>query len=188
MQDENTGQRDSPSDGKKSFPTNAKIAIAVAVVIIIILIVVVIYLLLKKDVDSIDEETVPYSGVVLPDNVDEVADAMKEQEITPIGYYEVRMNTEWTFPDGNTPSSNAYVANKESNQYPVYFTIELADDSERNIYTSPLLTVGSELKEIQLDEPLEKGSYDCVLIYHLMDEDDNEQSRVSVKVSITVEN
>ncbi len=190
MSNETTGERNTD----KTF-VKPKMWILVVIsgfiVVTAILVGVIVYLLQGKGETAGEaEQERPYDSVVTPDNVDEVVSDMErtEEELIPIGYYEVNMNTEWTFSDGKSASSNAYVGNAESNQSPVYFTIAPADDSEHIIYTSPLLLVGSHIDEIQLDEQLEKGTYDCVLTYHLMDEEDNEISTVSVSVNITIEN
>lgn len=166
----------------------------IAILVVAVLVGVIVYLLQEKtDGDTNPGESQqekPYIGVVTPDNVDDVVTEMKGEqwEQTPIGYYEVNMTTEWSFPDSKSVSSDAYVANAKSNQNPVYFTVTPATDSNRIIYTSPLLLVGSELNQIKLDEQLDAGKYDCVLTYHLMDSNDNEVSTVSVSVSITIEN
>ena len=68
----------------------------------------------------------------------------------------------------------------------VYFDVVLAEDEEHVIYSSPVIPRGGRLEEIALDEVLEAGTYDCVMIYHLIDEEQNTIStlRVAVKVII----
>jgi hypothetical protein len=44
------------------------------------------------------------------------------------------------------------------------------------------------MDNIQLDTPLDAGTYDCVMIYHLVDEDQNTVSELRVGLTITVEN
>ena len=66
--------------------------IIVAVIIIGILIGIILYLLPRP-------EAKPYNNVVTPDNVDEVISQMEEEAKTPVGSYEVSMNTDWVFPD-----------------------------------------------------------------------------------------
>ncbi len=166
----------------------------IAILVVAVLVGVIVYLLQDRADGNTNpgesQQDKPYTGVVTPDNVEDVVTEMQGEqwEHTPIGYYEVNMSTEWSFPDGKSESSDAYVANAKSNQNPVYFTVAPATDSNRIIYTSPLLLVGSELNQIKLDEQLDAGEYDCVLTYHLMDSNDNEVSTVSVSVSITIEN
>jgi hypothetical protein len=124
--------------------------------------------------------------VVTPDNVEEVIAELDQAEITPVGSYEVVMNTDWVFPDSSSASSNAYVENSVENQNTVYFTIMLAN-ATTPIYESPLIPVGSHMEDINLDTELDAGTYDAVMTYHMMDDDNNETSSVSVSMTITIE-
>ena len=124
--------------------------------------------------------------VVTPENIEEVISEMKEEERTPMGSYEVYMTTDWTFSDGSSASKDAYVKNVVANKNTVYFTIALENGEQ--VYKSPYIPVGSSLNNITLDTPLEKGFYKAVLTYHLVDTSNEEISRVSVSVDITIEN
>lgn len=171
--------RISPNDGKKS---STKVVIIIAVVIILILIGVILYLLLRRGTDS------DYNMVVTPDNVEEIMSLMSDEQRTPIGSYQVTMNTSWVFPDGQSASTNAQVENSVYNQNTVYFTIALASDEDTDIYRSPYLMVGSHLDNIKLDTVLDAGTYDSVLTYHLVDDDYEEVSTVSVALTLTIDN
>jgi hypothetical protein len=59
-------------------------------------------------------------------------------------------------------------------------------DTEENIYSSPVLPIGSHLEDITLDKELEDGTYDCVMTYTLVDEDQNPLSSVRVSLTIVV--
>lgn len=154
--------------------------IAIAVIIIGVLIGIIVYLLPR-------EEVKPYNNVVTPDNVDEIISQMEEEAKTPVGSYEVSMNTDWVFPDDNSASANAYVENAVTNQNTVYFTIALANDPEKDIFKSPYLEVGSHLTDIKLDSAPSQGIHDAVITYHLVDEEFNELSSVSMYMTITIE-
>ena len=97
------------------------------------------------------------------------------------------MNMDWEFPDGNSASTNAYVENSVYNQNTVYFTIELNSNPGVEIFKSPYIPVGSHMENIKLTNPLEAGKHDAVLTYHLVDEDMEELSSVSVALTLTVE-
>lgn len=155
--------------------------IIVAIVIICTLIGIIVYLLTH-------EEEKPYNNVVTPDNVDEIVSQMEESEKTPVGSYEVSMNTNWLFPDGDSPSTNAFVENVANNQNTVYFTIALTENKDEDIYKSPYLMIGSHLNDIKLDTSLSKGLHDAIITYHLVDEDLNDLSSVSMYMTITIEN
>lgn len=154
--------------------------IIIAVIIIGVLIGIIIYLLPHP-------EAKPYNNVVTPDNVDDVISQMEEDAKTPVGSYEVSMNTDWVFPDANSASTNAFVENAVTNQNTVYFTIALADDPETDIFKSPYLEVGSHLNDIKLDTVPSQGIHDAVITYHLVDEEFNELSSVSMYMTITIE-
>ncbi|MDR1320073.1 MAG: hypothetical protein LBK56_01420 [Gracilibacteraceae bacterium] len=116
-------------------------------------------------------------------------DAIRQAQSEPVqdGYYASRMNVEWSFPDGTQPSPDAYVANSESNTRTVYFTV-LLDETDELIYTSPDIPVGSQLTGFALDKALPKGEYPAVAVYHLLDDDGNELSTVSVTVKLYIIN
>ena len=166
------------SNGKKSYV----FLFIIAAIIICALIGVIVYLLSQK------EEKKKVNNIVTPDNVEEVISQLKEDERTPVGSYEVSMNTEWVFPDGNSASSNAYVENSVANQNVVYFTIALTDNAEKEIYHSPYLAIGSSLTDIKLDTVLSKGNYDAIITYYLVDDDFNDLSSVSMYMKLFIEN
>lgn len=159
-----------------------KIAIAVGVVVIIALLGVVIFLLVGRGKEEPEKRNV----VVTKDNVDEVVEEMDNQEYIEPGYYEASMNTTWTFATGSDVSEDAYVANVEGNTNDVYFDVVLAEDEDQVIYKSPVLPRGSELENIALDTPLDAGTYNCVCIYHLIDEEQKTVSTVRVGITIVV--
>ena len=157
-----------------------KIAIAVGVVVIIALLGVIIFLIVGRDKEEPEKRNV----VVTQDNVDEVVEEMAEAPTVETGYYEASMNTTWTFATGSDVSEDAYVANVEGNTNDVYFDVVLAEDENQVLYKSPVLPRGSELENIALDTPLDAGTYNCVCIYHLID--DNQKTLSTVRVGITI--
>lgn len=165
----------------KRKDNNKKIIIA-GTVIIIILLAVLVFLLLR---DSKDE---PKRNVVVnQDNVEEVTDEMVNQKYVEPGYYNVTMPMEWHFKTGDGVSEDAFVRNVEENTNDVYFDVFLADDESKSILESPVIPRGSEMDNIALDKALEKGTHDCVMVYHLIDEDQNTLSTLRVGFKITVE-
>lgn len=159
-----------------------KIAFAVCLVVIVALLGVVIFLLFRgKD----EEEPKRRNVVVNEDNVDEVLESLAEEGYVPPGYYEVTMNSTWNFESGDAPSTNAYVENAQTNTNPVYFDV-VREDTGETVYESPILPVGSHLDEIVLDTALEAGTYDCILTYHLLDEEEQDISTLQLTVQIVV--
>ena len=170
----------SPSVGKRSGST--KVLVIIFGIIIVVLAGVVVWLLSGK-------ESKVYNTVVTPDNIEEIVAQLGEDDFTPMGSYEVIMNTDWTFEDGYSPSFDAYVKNAETNQSTVYFTIALANDPDTDIYESPLIPVGSYMEDISLEGAIkDAGVYNAILTYHLVDEDNEEISTVSVNITITIKN
>ena len=169
------------SDTNSKGSNGLKIAIAVGVVVIVALLGVIIFLLVGR---GKAEEPEKRNVVVTQDNVDEVVEEMAEAPTVEVGYYEASMNTTWTFATGSDVSEDALVANVEGNTNDVYFDVVLAEDEEKVIYKSPVIPRGGELKNIALDTPLDAGTYPCVCIYHLIDE--NQKTLSTVRVGITV--
>ena len=159
----------------------------VAIVIIGILAGIIVYLLTKEqkgDVDATKEAK--RNVVVTPDNVDEVLADMQNAEVVPPGYYTVTMNYEWRFPTGDAVSENAYVENSVTNTNDVYFDLFLKEDVEHPIYESPVIPRGGSLGQIALDENLKAGTYECVLVYHMVDEDQNTVDTLRVALTVIV--
>lgn len=170
----------SPAKSKNSTTTYI---VMVAGAIILILGGVVLYQVFRNADDA-----GAYNTVVTPENVEQIVAELDERDYTPIGSFEVSMPTIWTFPDGLSPSSDAFVDNVANNRNTVYFTVALASAPDDVIYESPFITVGSRLEEIQLDLILESGTYDAIMTYVLVDEEMQDSSTVSVSITLVVEN
>lgn len=180
MSVEKANEQINSSNSTPGGKSNTKIVVIIAsVVLICVIIGVILFMVLGKD-------STEFNTVVTPDNVEEAIKQLKEEDFTPVGSYEVVMNTEWTFPDSASASTDAYVENCVNNQNTVFFTIAM-DGKEDAIYTSPDLEVGSHLENIKLDEKLDAGVHDAVLTYHLVDDNHEEISHVSVSITLTIE-
>lgn len=156
-----------------------KIVLAICVVVIAVL-CVIIYLLLHKEDDKTKRNV-----VVNEDNVGQVLSEIGER--VPAGSYQVTMNSTWHFKSADASSEDAYVENSNANQNPVYFAITRSD-TEELIFESPIIPVGSHLDNITLDSELSAGTYDCVLTYHLLDDEEETISTVRVGLTIVIEN
>lgn len=156
-----------------------------AVVVIVFLVGIIIFLLLSRKEEPEEEKR---NVVVTPENVESVLEEIEEaQKTVAPGYYTVTMNTIWHFATGGEPSYDAVVENVEKNTNDVYFDIVLESDEERVVYKSPVIPRGSRLEEITLGEALKAGVYNCVVIYHLIDEEQNTLSTLRVALEIVIE-
>lgn len=160
--------------------------IGISVVIVIAALVgVIVYLVLAQGGEQRDTEK--RNQVITPDNVNEILSDMENSQSVEPGYYTVRMSNDWHFATGDSVSSDAYVENVVENTNDVYFDIVRADNEDEVIYKSPVIPRGSALENIALDIDLESGTYDCVMIYHLVDEEQNTISTLRVTQKIIVE-
>jgi hypothetical protein len=98
------------------------------------------------------------------------------------------MTTTWNFSTGDAVSEDAYVANAAENTNDVYFDVVLEEDENQVIYKSPIIPRGGQLDGIKLDTKLSKGEHNTVLIYHLVDGEQNTVSTLRVGVKIIVAN
>lgn len=161
------------------------VGVAVAVVVVAALVGVIIYLLLSRDAEPEEERR---NVVITPKNVESVLDDIfEEKESVAPGYYTVTMNTTWRFATGDAVSYDAVVENVAQNTNDIYFDIVMEGDEERVLYKSPIIPLGGRLTDIALDEVLDAGTYDCVVIYHLIDEDQNTLSTLRVTLNIIIE-
>lgn len=160
----------------------------VVVVVIAILVGVIVYLLTKPADQPIADDNRSVDGVratvLTEENYEEVMSQVNEP-VTD-GYYNCQMNVEWNFASATDPSYNAYVANSTINTRTVYFDVNLEENGTL-VYSSPYIPVGAELKEFALTEELPAGDYPAIVTYHLVDDDHEELSTVSVSVTIHIE-
>lgn len=156
-----------------------KIIIFAFVVLCAALAVCVVLLLQKAKPKEIDR------GFVDESNKDTVMEDMGEKVAE--GMFECKMTTSWVFEDGKSESPNAYVANVENNLHTIYFDV-YDKTTEEVLYSSPMIPVGSELTNIKLDKELQKGEYNAVVRYTLVDEDNEEVSTVGFDITISVNN
>ena len=156
-----------------------KMIIIAFVVLCAALVVCVVLLLQKTKPKELDRGFGDESNkdTVMEDMGDKVAEGM----------FECKMTTSWVFEDGKSESPNAYVANVENNLHTIYFDV-YEKATEELLYSSPMLPVGTELDNIKLEKELQKGEYDAVVMYTLVDEDNEEVSTVGFDITISVNN
>jgi hypothetical protein len=159
-----------------------KIIVAVVGVAAVVAISAAAYFALNKPEEKNTKET------ITAENVEERVDEIFESEPSAApAYYTVTQSPRWTFPNGKAESTDVYVENVTDNETPVYFDL-IVDETGETVYSSPILELGAKLESFKLDTPLDKGEYECTVLYHLVDEDQNELTTVNVGVTVVVEN
>lgn len=169
-------------DSKKNKKPSPAVIICIILLIVVAGLVLVLINFLGREPE---EEDISGRGTLATE--DNVEDLIAEMEQNTDAAYTVSMNIDWNFEDGTSPSSNAYVENDISNSRTVYFNLMLADTSEV-IYSSPFIPLGSTLTDFALDKDLAAGDYPAIVEYHLVDDDHNEISTVSVTVTLHILN
>ncbi len=154
--------------------------------VIIVLLSAVVVLLLGRDGSGAEEEVPKRNVVINQNNVDDVLKELVPEKYVMPGNYQATMNSTWHFPDGSSPSTDAYVENVVTNTNDVYFDVMLAD-TEEVILESPIIPRGSYMRDITLDKDLAPGTYDCVLVYHLVDESQKTLGTVRMTLTVIVE-
>lgn len=167
---------------KRKEGKSKTVGIVILVIVILALVGVILYLLMSRE-----PEEERRNVVITPDNVEEVIAQMEDEEFVEPGYYTVTMSYDWHFATGDAVSADAYVENMAENTNAVYLDLFLSSDEENAIYKSPVIPVGSNLRDIVLDTALDAGTYDCVAVYHLVDDDQNTVSTLRVTVTVIVE-
>ncbi len=186
--EESSGRKNTrEKGGKKSI---LGVCILSAALLVAICVIGVLIYRMNHD-QKLTPDTPPSNarGVVISqENADEIADEMSTRTPTAPGYYTVAMTSGWHFENSGAVSKDAYVKNKEENSHNVYFDLFLADDRTDPIYMSPVISLGAELNEVKLSRDLPKGEYDCVMVYHLVDEDQNTVDTLEVTQRVIIEN
>ena len=101
------------------------------------------------------------------------------------------MNTDWTFPDGTSETTNAVLGNSPNNKKPIRCEV-LLEETDELVFSTGVLPVGAELPAFKLDVDLDAGTYDAVCMVYLLDEAEDgtyiDYSSAGFHVTITVEN
>lgn len=155
------------------------IAIVIAILIVGVAICVILLRQQNENMPSGAENEQAYT------NVTAISEKQEEVEKVSPGHYELNMNMIWNFPDGDSASTDAFVANNPNNRTDVYFVVTLADTGEE-VYTSDIIPLGYQLDEVKLDKHLDKGTYQAVCQYHLVDDAGETLDTLSVTLTLNI--
>lgn len=164
--------------GEEQKKSKKKKIIIIICILLVIIAAVAVFLWLRRPKNVLTEE-----------NYKQIMEDMDNQ--VQEGYFETYMNTDWTFPDGTSETTDAILGNSPNNKKPIRCEVMLAD-TEEIIYTTGVLPVGAELPPFKLDVDLDAGTYDAVCMVYLLDEEDDgsysDYSNAGFNVTITVQN
>lgn len=164
----------SPEELKKK---KRKKIIIIVCILLIMIVAVLIYLLTRPN----DAMTEGNYKQIMEDMGNEVEE----------GYFETYMNTEWTFPDGTSETTNAILGNSPNNKKPIRCEIKLIDTDEV-VFKTDVIPVGAELPPFKLDTDLDAGTYNAVCQVYLLNEEKDgsytDYSNAGFNVTIVVEN
>ncbi len=187
-------ERQNENSAKTSGRTSPIIIACVVLVVLVIVLIGVVLVMLNREPEATAEsvpsrETIDTgrATLVTEDNVQDILAEIEEEEKNGDEAYTASMNVDWYFEDGASPSRNAYVENFQTNSRTVYFDLLLADTMEL-VYSSPYIPVGAVLEGFTLEKDLDAGDYNAIVEYHLVDEEEQEVSTVSVSVTLHILN
>ena len=185
------------SNQESSAKGKGRWAIIAVIVVLVLALGICIFLLISRSgegepqtSDAVPEapetsQTVLDRGFVDESNMDNIMSDMSEK--VEDGMFECMMSSTWIFEDATSESSNSYVANVESNRHALYFDV-YEEQTNDLLYSSPILPVGSEIRNIKLDKELPVGDYDAVVMYTLVNEAYEEVSTVGFNITISIKN
>jgi type II secretory pathway pseudopilin PulG len=189
-----TANKEAASEKEKKKSSNGLIIVVIVLLVIILLVLVgVVAFLLGRDKgrseESENRRQVQSSVRTIQDENDAANVVQQMKEEVAEGYFECKMSMAWTFPDGESESPDAYIANSENNSHPIIFDIYLTD-TEELLYSSPVLPVGSDIKNLKLDKALPAGTYNATVMYSLIEDETSQKviSSAGFIVTITVLN
>ena len=178
------------SNGESPARKGGKWIIAAVIIVLAAALITCIVLLVSRSKEAqtnddgpIASQSVLDRGFVNESNVDDIMSEMSEK--VEDGMFECMMSTTWTFEDAASASPNSYVANVENNRHALYFDV-YEDQTGELLYSSPILPVGSEIRDIKLDKELSAGDYDALVMYTLVNEAYEEVSTVGFRIKISV--
>jgi len=131
----------------------------------------------------IDSRGTPRGVLVTPDNIDELL--AQQRERVGDGQYRTRMTTTWSFDKWDSPSSDAFVENSLVNTRAVYFNLVLKETNEL-VCSSPFMPVGSKYEKFALDKAVPAGEHSAIVTYHLVDDNYEDITTVSVAVLLRI--
>lgn len=166
---------------KQGLQTKHIILILGTVLIVAAAVVTVILLTREKAPEA---QAISDFAVINQDNLAGIEEDIREK--VEKGMFATHMNTMWTFPDGSSPSDDAVMGNSAANIYPFWFDVTVDGET---LFTSDLLPVGAQIKDIVLNKDLDAGEYAAVVSIHMVDDTNNNapvESNMGFNVTLVI--
>ncbi|MDR1674285.1 MAG: hypothetical protein LBR54_02405 [Oscillospiraceae bacterium] len=128
-------------------------------------------------------------SVLTEENYEKVLEELNTP--SPDKQYRVNMSSKFEFETWDTPSSTAFVRNREENSRTVCIDLYLTDeDGELTelVYSSPYIPLGETLRNFALDSEVPAGQHKVMVVFTLVDDDFNKVTTLSVGTTLLIEN
>lgn len=184
-------RNEAETEGKKKNKTVIIMA-AIFAMVVVALIGIIIYLLNRGDDvqnDNVQGDNMrremagSVRTVIDEDSANDIMDQMRKEVAE--GMFECQMSMTWTFADGKAESQDAYVANSTNNTHPICFDVYMRD-TEELLYLSPVLPVGTDLRNIKLEKELPAGNYQAIVMYKLLKDVDSQEEISNAGFVVTI--
>ncbi len=174
---------------KKEKKKTALVVGGVLFVLILIAVIVVLVILLTRKETPEGQAGDVRTYVMDEGNYQQIMEDMTDQ--VQEGYFETYMTTDWTFPDGNSESTDAMLGNSPNNTKPIRCELLLNETGEK-LFETNVLPVGALVSPIKLNRNLDAGTYDATCMIYLMNEKEDgtfeDYSSAGFRVTLIIEN
>lgn len=178
------------ADNAPKKPVN-KLIIAIISAVVVVAIVVVVFIMINgKEDDKKEEETskkvIGYEANVVA-NEDDDLQSLVDDMIQKAQEGSISLEFKNTAYSSDGEKFSCYIANSIKNNYDMFLTLYKDVTYENEMYLSGLIPVGSAIEGFTVDEKLEKGEYDMVLVVtQVKDDHETLHNQVSVALKLIV--
>ena len=152
--------------------------IIVTFVVVFLIISVICVIFIKKNKN---EETTKSSNTVTSEIMLEEGQKINTTES---GYFTLQMQMQAVSDDGKIFKGE--IGNAYENTNKVFITISLKETGEE-IFKSNVFPVGTQIDEFEISRKLDSGTYDAIMTFHSMEDDEiTEISKVNVEYTLVV--
>lgn len=177
--------------GKTTKPT---LLVVVAILLSLLIVVggVIAYQLVSKDKQRLQEEATGLfttieqdPNVIVAEDGNSISEKLAElQKQVDEGHVSLSMNVTMIVEE-NSKTGETYIENPIANRYDMFVTVFL-DETQSIIGRSGVIPRGSAIKNMELDEVLEKGAHSATITYNLINEEKQVVEQASVGIEIIV--